>query len=79
MFTMLKDGVDGYDLGVIESAQFALTPRGEIMRRRADEAGTYGGWRWECSASHVLRAPVSVFPGELRTAIELVLVARSAC
>lgn len=57
-FTMLKDGVDGIDLGVIEHSQYALTPVGDIMRRRAADAGTYGGWRWEMTLEHATHFPV---------------------
>lgn len=50
--SMLKDGLDGVDLGTIGEAQYALGADGEVYRRRGDEAGTYGGWRWQFKASH---------------------------
>ena len=58
------DGVNGYDLGIIGAFQYAygiaplIVPgkvAGIIFRRRADEAGTYGGWRYECDPSHPAR------------------------
>jgi len=58
--TMTGDGVDGTDLGVIGEAQYALTKDGQVMRRRADEAGTYGGWRWQADAEHVQRTRASL-------------------
>jgi hypothetical protein len=45
------DGIEGIDLGVIGESQYALAS-GEVYRRKASEVGTYGGWRWECSADH---------------------------
>lgn len=50
--SMLRDGMDGVDLGAIGEAQYALGADGEVYRRRGDEAGTYGGWRWQFKASH---------------------------
>lgn len=54
--TMLKDGVNATDLGIIGSWQYALSFLGGaaagVYRRRADEAGSYGGWRFECSSGH---------------------------
>jgi hypothetical protein len=71
VLTRTKDGVDGYDLGVIGNLQYALNTRGDVVSRRlAPDAD----WLWECSASRVLRAPMSTFPAELRTAIELAMV-----
>ena len=57
--TMIKDGISGRDLGVIGEHQYALSVDGEIYRRRSNEAGTYGGWRWECGADHPARYPVN--------------------
>lgn len=56
--TMLKDGVDGTDLGIIEHSQYTLTPKGDIMRRKASEAGSYGGWRWEMTLEHASHFPI---------------------
>lgn len=56
--TMLKDGVEGTDLGVIEHSQYALTTSGDIMRRKASEVNTYGGWRWEMSLEHASHFPI---------------------
>jgi hypothetical protein len=65
LLTMLKDGVDGRDLGVIGASQYAITDAGDIMRRRAADLGTYGGWRWECSATHARFYPV-LYEGVIR-------------
>lgn len=62
--TMLRDGVNAIDLGVIGNWQYAVdimdrwpggsklaTPMlGSLWRRKASEQGTYGGWRWESTA-----------------------------
>lgn len=61
VLTMLKDGMDGIDLGVVGSFQYALrsyeTTPGfgdrEIVRRAAVYVGQYGGWRFESTAAHV--------------------------
>ena len=53
------DGINGRNLGIIDEHQYALSVDGEIYRRRASEAGTYGGWRWECGADHPARYPVN--------------------
>lgn len=56
-----RDGLNGYTLGVIGEAEYALgicptiipgVAGGEVFRRPASHSGTYGGWRWECGASH---------------------------
>ncbi len=53
--TEAKDGKDALDLGVIGEAQYALVlVSGNIYRRPASHVGTYGGWRWEDSADHVV-------------------------
>lgn len=51
-----KDGLSGRDLGIIGDAQYALAG-GEIYRRPASHAGSYGGWRWECSEEQARRYP----------------------
>ena len=50
--TIFRDGIAGRDLGIIGECQYALADDGQVYRRRADEAGSYGGWRWECSSYH---------------------------
>ena len=57
--TSINDGINGRNLGIIDEHQYALSTDGEIYRRRANEAGTYGGWRWECGADHPARYPVN--------------------
>jgi hypothetical protein len=57
--TANADGINGRDLGIIGGYQYALSADGEVYRRRASEAGTYGGWRWECGADHPARYPVN--------------------
>ena len=55
-----KDGIDGYEIpwdsvaNGNEKFQYAIGRTAEdgetaVFRRRADERGTYGGWRWEAS------------------------------
>lgn len=69
---MMRDGLDGIDLGVIGLFQYALvrlTHRAEVYRRRASEVGTYGGWRWECNADHPARCFASEFTSELAARI----------
>ena len=55
------DGLEAIDSLVDGAWQYALTRRGEIMRRPAAYARSYGGWRWECSLSTCLHYP-SVYP-----------------
>lgn len=55
--TMLADGVEGADLGVYGEWQYALRADDQVLRRRASDEGTYGGWRWECSIEHARRNP----------------------
>jgi hypothetical protein len=51
-------------LGVIGDAEYALV-RGDVYRRPAAHAGTYGGWRWECTLEHAKLYP-TVYPnGEI--------------
>ena len=53
--TIFSDGIAGRDLGIIGECQYALADDGQVYRRRAGEAGSYGGWRWECSGAHPAR------------------------
>lgn len=46
-----EDGLKGTDLGIIGAFQYALDTVGNVYRRAA-EAGTYGGWHWECQDTH---------------------------
>jgi hypothetical protein len=70
VLTQKFDGIDGADLGIHGEWQFAwvgTTPfrfghDTHIYRRRASEAGTYGGWRWECYVEHALNNP-TIYPG----------------
>jgi hypothetical protein len=68
--TMKDDGVNAIDLGVIGPWQYAVdfmgTTAANVWRRTAAEAGTYGGWRFECG-SHV--------PGQYRQLPEFVALA----
>lgn len=50
--TMIHHGIEGRLLGIVGACEYALASDGQIYRRRADEAGTYGGWRWECATAH---------------------------
>lgn len=60
--SLYRDGLVGIDLGVFGECQYAITFDGQMMRRKASEFGTYGGWRWECSSGHVVSA-TTVYPG----------------
>jgi len=48
---------EGVDLGIHDGNQYAIVPSGNVYRRPATHAGTYGGWRWESDATHLLRYP----------------------
>jgi hypothetical protein len=52
------DGIDGVDLGVHGQCQYALESPilgpVQVYRRPRSHEGTYGGWRWECSAMHAI-------------------------
>jgi hypothetical protein len=67
------DGIDAADLGIIGSRQYALlyagAARAAIFQRKASEAGTYGGWRWECDSKHPERYPDLPLHAELISAI----------
>jgi len=66
--TLREDGIEGREISwksvpVLgnEAFQYALgvvEPGGEeaLFRRRANERGTYGGWRWEMSREHWRRS-----------------------
>lgn len=78
--SMSRDGIAGRDLGIVGAWQYAITfpsnqagyvYTGEIFRRRADEAGRYGGWRWECSAAHPGRLPNDAHLAELASRVEI--------
>lgn len=64
-FTILNDGIDGIEISPDsvplgnDAFQYALgsiepgDPK-EVYRRRANERGTFGGWRWETSPDRLL-------------------------
>jgi hypothetical protein len=54
---------------VIEPAPLSAIGQGSIYRRRADERGSYGGWRWECPAAHPARFPNDAHLAELAARI----------
>lgn len=52
--TMLRDGIDAEAkcvtiVGHFQYAYGTIDGCLAVYRRRADESGTYGGWRWESS------------------------------
>ena len=65
-FTILNDGIDGFEISPNsvplgnDAFQYALgsvepgSPD-QVYRRRANERGTYGGWRWETTPGKLLR------------------------
>jgi hypothetical protein len=70
--TMLADGVEGMDCGVYGAWQYAVRTDAQVLRRRAGDEGTYGGWRWECSIEHARHNP-TLYPfatNEARTIME---------
>jgi len=71
--TQYVDGIDAVNLGIIGSRQYALiyagTARAAIYQRQASEAGTYGGWRWECDSRHPERYPDIQLHAELISAL----------
>jgi len=58
--TTTRDGLNGLSLGVHGGSEWARAG-GDIFRRPEGHAGTYGGWRWECSVDHASRYP-TLFP-----------------
>ena len=60
-FGLMRDGLEGHEVSPSDvpngnaAFQYAVGVTTEggsraIYRRRADERGTYGGWRWEAAA-----------------------------
>jgi hypothetical protein len=66
--TMAADGIDGRELGIVGECQYALAA-GQIYRRPASHAGSYGGWRWECAQDHPGRYPSLPHMSELAALI----------
>lgn len=49
-----RDGFAGKALGAFDGFEYAQH-FDDIYRRPATHAGTYGGWRWECTVEHAQR------------------------